>query len=82
MDKESRLKALRHLIVEMVIYGVLVMVYAVTVLAFLADPLKDLYYGNLTAYAFLALFLIVAQGALLAEVTSLLMDRLRLSRFD
>ncbi len=82
MEKESRLKALRHLIVEMVIYGVLVMVYALTVLAFLADPLEDLYYGNLTAYAFLALFLIVAQGAFLAGVTSFLMDRLRLSRFD
>ena len=82
MDQESRLKALRYLIVELVIYGVLVMVYAVTALAFLADPLKDLYYGNLTVYAFLALLLIVAQGVLLEEVTSFLMDRLRLSRFD
>ena len=34
------MKALRYLIVEFVIYGVLVMVYAVTVLAFLADPLS------------------------------------------
>jgi hypothetical protein len=82
VDKESRLKAIRYLIVEFVIYGVLVTLYAVTVLTFLADPLKDLYYGNLTAYAFLALFLIAAQGVLLAEVKSFLMDRLRLSRFD
>jgi hypothetical protein len=44
--------------------------------------LANLYYDNLTVYAFVALFLIVGQGVVLEEVTSLLLARLRLSRFD
>lgn len=82
MDREGRLRALRNLIVELVLYGALVTVYALSVLQFLTDPLANLYHDNLTLYAFVALFLIVGQGVLLEEVTSFLMDRLRLIRFD
>jgi hypothetical protein len=82
LDRKSKLLAARNLAVEIVIYGALVTVYALSVLQLLADPLANLYYDNLTVYAFVALFLIVGQGVVLEEVTSLLLARLRLSRFD
>ncbi len=82
LDRKSKLLAARNLAVEFVIYGTLVTLYALTVLQFLADPLANLYHDNLTIYAFVALLLIVGQGVALEEVTSLLLARLRLSRFD
>jgi hypothetical protein len=63
-------------------YGTLVTFYALGVLRFLADPLANLYYDNLAVYAWVALFLIVGQGMILEMVTSFLIDRLRLVRFD
>lgn len=82
LDKQSRRRAIRNLLVELIVYGILVTVYALSVLQALTDPLADLYDSNLTLYAFIALFLIVGQGVVLEEVTSFLMDRLRLVRFD
>jgi hypothetical protein len=64
------------------VYGGLVVLYAVSVLQFLADPLANLYEDNLTLYAWVALVLIVAQGVVLDGVTTFLLDRLRLARFD
>jgi hypothetical protein len=66
----------------MVVYGALVAFYALGVLRFLADPLANLYHDNLTLYAWVALFSVVGQGMILEMVTSFLMDRLRLARFD
>jgi hypothetical protein len=43
-------------------------------------PLTRLFHTNLVTYAFVALGLIVAQGALLDVVTSFLLERLRLDR--
>jgi hypothetical protein len=82
VDKSAKLRAIRNLIVELVLYGILVIIYALSVLQFLADPLADLYHQNLTLYAWTALALIVGQGVLLEEVTTFLLDRLRLIRFD
>jgi hypothetical protein len=82
LDKSDILKALGTVAVELLIYGVMVTLYAVGVLRFLADPLADLYESNLTLYAWIALALIVMQGVVLDGVTSFLLDRLRLSRFD
>ena len=82
MDRKEKLRAIRNLIIELIVYGVLVIFYALSVLQLLADPLADLYADNLTLYAWAALFLIVGQGVVLEEVTSFLMDRLRLTRFD
>lgn len=81
MDK-GRLRAIRNLIVELVVYGALVTLYALSVLQLLADPLADLYEHNMPVYAWVALALIVAQGVVLEEVTSFLLNRLRLTRFD
>ena len=82
MDKRDIWKAIEGIVVELIVYGILVTLYAVGVLRFLGNPLADLYESNLTLYAWVALALIVAQGVLLDGVTSFLLDRLRLSRFD
>jgi hypothetical protein len=82
VEKRDRLRAVRNLVVELIVYGILVTFYALGVLRFLADPLANLYYDNLTLYAWVALFLIVGQGMVLEMVTSFLIDRLRLVRFD
>lgn len=82
MDKKEKLRAIRNLAIELTVYGALVIVYALSVLQFLADPLANLYHSNLTLYAWVALFLIVGQGVILEMVTSFLVDRLRLVRFD
>ncbi len=82
MDKSNILKAIRGIAIELIVYGALVTLYAISVLRFLADPLADLYESNLTLYAWIALALIVGQGVVLDGVTSFLLDRLRLTRFD
>jgi hypothetical protein len=82
LDREDRLRAIRGVVAELIVYGGLVALYAVSVLQFLADPLANLYEDNLTLYAWVALALIVAQGVVLDGVTSFLLDRLRLARFD
>ncbi len=82
MDKSEILKAIWGVAVELTVYGVLVTLYALGVLRFLANPLADLYESNLTLYAWVALALIVTQGVVLDGVTSFLLDRLRLARFD
>jgi hypothetical protein len=82
MDKSDRLKAIRSVVLELVVYGILVTLYAASVLQLLADPLANLYMENLTVYAWVALALIVIQGVVLEEVTSFLLDRLRVTRFD
>ena len=70
----------RGFVIELVIYGVLVVVYFLAVLRLLGDPLARLFQGNLTVYAVVALVLIVAQGVLLEVITSFLVERLGLGR--
>lgn len=82
MDRQERLRAIRVLVVELVVYGVLVTIYAISVLQLLVDPLADFYHNHRAWYAIAALVLIVGQGVFLEEVTSFLLDRLRLVRFD
>ena len=73
---------IRNFAIEVVIYGALVVVYFFLILRFLAEPLANLFEENLVVYAFVALGLIVAQGALLEFVTSFLLDRLGLDRLE
>ena len=73
---------IRNFAIEVVIYGALVVVYFFLVLRFLAEPLANLFESNLVIYAFVALGLIVAQGALLEIVTSFLLTRLGLERLE
>ena len=68
--------------IAVVIYSALVVVYFLLVLRFLAEPLATLFEENLLIYAFVALGLNVAQGALLEFFTSFLLDRLGLERLE
>ena len=81
--QNSELRILvRNFAVEVLLYGVLVLGYFFLVLRFLGEPLYDLYVNNLVLYAFVALALIVVQGAALEAVTSFLIGRLGLDRLE
>ena len=81
-QRVSKHVLIRNVVIELLVYGVLVTVYAVLVVRWLAEPLQDLFHGNLTVYALVALALIVAQGVILERVTSFLVARLGLQHFD
>lgn len=72
----------RNFILEMIVYGALVVIYFLVVLRFLGQPLTELYNSNLRYYAIVALVLIVAQGVVLEWVTSFLLDFLGLERLE
>jgi hypothetical protein len=82
LKPREALRAFRNLIIELVLYAALVIVYAYTVIQFLVQPLAGFYAEDRTLYAVLALALIVGQGVFLEEVTTFLIDRLRLTRFE
>ncbi len=73
---------IRNLVINLLVYGVLVTLYALVVLRWLGGPLQDLFHGNLTVYALVGLTLIVVQGVVLERITSFLMARLGLRHFD
>jgi hypothetical protein len=81
--EKLRLKTLiQGFAIEVLIYTILVVGYFFLVLRFLGEPLKKLFSDNLVLYAFVALALIVVQGAVLELVTSFLISRLGLERLD
>jgi hypothetical protein len=81
--RNSRIRILlRNFAVEALIYAALVVGYFVLVLRVLGEPLKTLFMDNLTLYAFVALALIVVQGAILDLLTSFLISRLRLESLE
>jgi hypothetical protein len=81
--KSSEVRVLiRNFAIEVLVYAVLVLGYFLLVLRFLGEPLNELYTNNLVLYAFVALALIVAQGAVLELVTSFLLNRLGLERLE
>ncbi len=69
---------LRSLLIEIVIYIPLVGLFFVLVLRYASPHLTRLYHENLTAYAVLALVLIIAQGTLLELLTSWLLRKIGL----
>jgi hypothetical protein len=73
---------LRNFAIEVAIYTLLVVVYFFLVLRLLGKPLETLFEENIVLYAFVALFLIVAQGVLLDWVTSFLINLLGLDRLE
>ena len=75
-------RLLRSFVIEVLIYAGLVVGYFVLVLRMLGEPLKRLFNENLTLYAFVALALIVVQGAVLEFITSYLVSRLGLERLE
>ena len=75
-------KSIRNFLIELVIYGVLVVTYFLAVLRLLNDFLTNLFHQNLVAYAIIALILIFAQGVFLDAVTSFLLDQIKLERYE
>jgi hypothetical protein len=73
MHQEDLPKLIRSFIIELVVYGALVLVYSLVVLRWLGEPLYEMFRTNLLLYALLALGLIVVQGAVLDVVTSFLL---------
>lgn len=71
-----------NFVIELVIYGGMVTLYFLLALRYLANPLKHLFDNNLTAYAILALVLIVAQAVVLEAFTSALIKRFGLKRSE
>lgn len=81
--KHPSLRALlRNFIIEIIVYAGLVVGYFFLVLRILGEPLQALSSRSLVLYAFVALGLIVAQAVVLDLVTSFLIDRLGLDRFE
>ncbi len=75
-------RLLRNFILELLIYGVLLSVYFLTVLRYLGEPLYNLFNQNLWVYAGAALLLIVVQAVVLEWVTSFLISRLGLETLE
>ena len=73
---------LRNLVIELIIYGIFVAIYTITVLQLLIKPLTRLFHTNLPTYAIIGLGLILVQGALLDIITSFLLKRLRLEQIE
>jgi hypothetical protein len=77
--KETKTRVLlRNLVIELIMYGILVITYFIVVLRLLSEPLTQLFHTNLVVYAVFGLGLIVAQGALLDAITSFFLERLKL----
>lgn len=72
----------RNFVIELLIYGLLVVGYFYLVLRLLGEPLKRMFDQNMLLYAVVALVLIVAQSVLLEALTSFLVGRLKLERFE
>ena len=82
MESKKKRVLLRNLVIELLVYGALVVAYSVVVLRLLGEPLSRLFGSNLVIYALVSLALIVAQGILLDVITSFLLDQLRLGRLE
>jgi hypothetical protein len=79
-DRPSVRVLLRNFLVELMIYGILVTIYFITVLHLLEDVLTRLFHDSLVVYAVLALVLIISQGVLLESLTSFLLNWIKLDR--
>ncbi len=73
---------IRNLAIELLVYGILVTIYTLFVLRWLAEPLFVLFHGNLTIYGIVGLALIVVQAVILERLTSFLLTRLGLQLFE
>ena len=80
--KTRRRRIVRNLLIELIIYGILLIIYFLTVLRFLGEPLTNLFHQDPWVYAGASLILIVAQAVALEWVTSFLIDRLKLEQSE
>lgn len=75
-------RLIRNFMIELVLYGILVVAYFLVALRFLGDPLFRLFSDNLALYASASLLLIVAQGFLLDLVVTYILDLVGLERLE
>jgi uncharacterized membrane protein (DUF106 family) len=75
-------RILRNFLLEIILYGVLLVVYFLAVLRLLGKPLNELFHLNPWFYALATLLLIVTQSVALEIVTSFLIDRLGLEKLE
>ena len=88
MDAENKtseeqvpfLHLIRNFLIEVAVYGVLLVIYFFVALRYLGEPLARLFNSNLVVYAVFGLGLIVVQAVVLEFITSLLFDFLGLNR--
>ena len=67
----------RSFLVELGVYGVLVVGYFFVVLHFLAGWLEGMFHENIRMYAVVALALMIGQGVVLEMLTTLLLKLIR-----
>jgi len=75
-------KLARNFIIELAVYGILLIIYFFVVLQFLGEVLNNLFLNNTTLYAVVGLGLIGAQAVVLEAVTSFLIRLLHLERLE
>jgi hypothetical protein len=78
VQAHERRVLLRNFLIEAVLYGILVVLYFMIALRWLAAPLNELFHDRRITYAVLSLILILAQGVALEYVTAFLLEQLRL----
>jgi hypothetical protein len=71
-------RLLFNFLLEAIVYSLLLVVYFLTVLRYLGQPLNELFHLSPLFYAGATLLLIVAQAVVLESVTSLLLKWLGL----
>jgi hypothetical protein len=75
-------KFIRNFLIELALYGALVVGYFFVALRFLGEPLAELFGSNLPVYALASLGLIVAQGFLLDVVVTYLLNLIGLDHIE
>ena len=78
--RSNRLRLFWIFIVELIVYGLLVVAYFLLVLQFLGEPLAELFSKDLPRYALVSLGIIIAQAVALDYVVTFLLDLLGLGR--
>jgi hypothetical protein len=82
MEKQRVRVIIRNFIIELIVYGILLVAYFFVVLRSLSTLLTRYFETNLVIYAFVGLGLIVAQGVLLDAITSAIIGQIKLERTE
>ena len=81
-QKPNLRKLVRNFVIELAVYGMLLVVYFFAVLQFLGGMLSNLFLNNMALYAIVGLALIITQAVVLEAVTSYLIRLLHLDRLE
>lgn len=73
---------IRNFLIEMVIYGILLVIYFFLALRYFSQPLAEFFDSSLLMYAFIGLGLIVAQAVLLDMIVTFLFNVIGLDRME